>query len=813
MKKKYGDFLTRGLPLLSVAGFICLFYFLSQDGLRTNEEEFIYKPYPAELPQCKKIALESKQIFCEPSVKDAKDWNYTLTLGLTDSDFFARTNVLYLQLFPLESLDGILSAELILRDKPEGQVIGKFVFVSAKAYGGGFRIKLKNTEQISSFSGISSAELVVSTLSGVPLALTSLPVSDLPEGPHLFLEAPPSLSTEKYLLLEGSFRLGADFFPKYSRAQLLAEMWGIGVSRSWLIYAVFALAALIWLGGVLLLTLSTAVHQTHLSKAVPIAGIPLLLLSLFTVYAFITPPFQGQDEADHFLAFSSLNQNPQWAEDALVLANRGQFERIKRRSQEKFCSSSVNNPRKDSWAHYIQAPPAGRSQLGDIIWRSIGYIAPKAHAGMALLSVRWCSGLLVAATILMCSACLFRAGGPNSLVIWSALPALFVPSVDFIAVMVSNYPFLLAGYLIQSMSFGMLWYFLSATHAMPKIPPKAFFLAGAGAAVSICSGDNGLVGLLFWIFVLPGYQIADSLRHEAKDFFLLKPALFSTIYFSLGFVIVCVLVNLFSQQGEFLPSALLAYLNAENTLLPESFSLSYVFVACYLVALGILACIMRLIFARVYLKVWPSRVFPLLMILLLLGVIWILLSGSNPVRSIQDYTLIEYIAAVVHAFMDSLFPGNMDMMTVETFWRRLGWLDTWLPIPLVEFIRTATGLGICLLLISCFKNRKHIACSAFALVSLVALLGSVGAVAAIYHKAGFDVTNRYIAVSFIFAIVLSGEGFRRALGSESSKKQVHIAITALCMLIITVQTSAWIAIADRFVGKPRIINMQYSKSP
>jgi hypothetical protein len=162
-------------------------------------------------------------------------------------------------------------------------------------------------------------------------------------------------------------------------------------------------------------------------------------------------------------------------------------------------------------------------------------------------------------------------------------------------------------------------------------------------------------------------------------------------------------------------------------------------------------------------------------------------------------TIFGYAMTVATAFVDGLLPGEVDVTISDTFWRRLGWLDTNLPVGLMEFLRNAVGLGICILIFKSLLNRSHRGPILFSAANLIGLFVCATSVGMLYRIALYNVNSRYILIAYLFAAIISIEGYRRlASDGYALLCRISLAPACICILTIGIQCWSWRSILNRY---------------
>jgi hypothetical protein len=611
------------------------------------------------------------------------------------------------------------------------------------------------------------------------LALSAGVAPDRPPTELLFFAAGGS-----FVSPDGWFESSAAA-PVPSRAELLAHTWGW--SGVFPVYAFLVGAALLWVGGVLSLTGS---------GLQPAVGAGLMFLAATTAWSVLMPPFHGPDESDHLLSFAALVGRPALADDALVLANRGHFERIKLRSEEKFTASDMGNPRSDAWAPHVIPEGEGRSPLAALLWSAQGLLVRGDGAASTLLALRLLGGALVAAALvlaLMAAAAVMRVN-----VYWLAAPALLIPSLSFWSAMVSNYALLITGYLWQSVALGILWFLLAPStkaNGARRSLVLVGLLAGSGCGLAVSSGDNGLLSCVFWMVAVPAWLFASAWQGGVScrtwRQCLLLPATWSA-----ALLTVFMIVGALSANGQFLPARFLEVLRAQSNadaLLPVLAAawLLWVFLLCPFIAqLG---------------RRWQSS--PRWRdVRIGLAVLWVILAlmatvgGWPRMPDIEQpensLAFSEYIGRAVHAFVQGFGAIRADWFVVNSFWGWFGWLDAPVPQVFTISLRILFVVGLVLLLTRSLLYPDFPSANVFLLLCTFSILGVVALTAAACHEWGVNLHGRYLIAPYLLTCMIGMEGYRRFW--MSSLKDPALAATILVVLASLVQSLTWAFVLPRY---------------
>ena len=668
---------------------------------------------------------------------------------------------------------------------------------------GGFLSLEKNPGVFDSLPEDQTAELQITTRGSPKLSIWVQASKEHPISPLLWVRLSNRGNGQNVASLSGLIAYGRDGVAKITRAQLLAHTWGFGVAGSKLVYGICGCATLAWLAAVVVLAWPEILAAGAFRPVVTAVAAGLMCVSTYAVFSVITPPFHGPDEPSHFLGFAAIDNSKQLASSALALANAGHFERIKRRPDEKFTSVDVKAPQRDPWAYYIEPTYVARSPLGAVIWQGVCHVTSPLRAGMSMLFLRISNIVFVSIALAIALYACGRLLPREAIFPWLTAPALMVPSLAFYTVVVSNYPYLIGGYLIQAVALGVLFSTLGTKEDARRTRVTAGLLIGAGLGVTICSSDNSMAVFPFWAMIIPAYFFAAGLsgnmpgKGTAPLNELITPL-------SAAVLSICLLVAAVFPQGLFLPMQFLGALARTPLIHAGPFWSGILLLVACAACLWLVSLAMLTLGRRLQDAAWPWYLRILCVVATLLILALLLATAPAAIPGLSGPAgprppLADYIFRVVHAFADGFVPGKPDKEVTVCFWSMLGWLDCKLPSFLMHALRIMTGAGVLLLLFGSFRRDRFPAQAVFAVAGAVAVLACVAAIAVLYHAAGYNVNSRYILVAYIFSVALAAEGYRRACQCLVRAPIGRAAIySGFCVLVIGVQSVAWVAVINRY---------------
>lgn len=286
--------------------------------------------------------------------------------------------------------------------------------------------------------------------------------------------------------------------PQPRRIDLLGYVWSS--KPPWWIWLVVVVALATIAFGV---TLASPALPASLASAA--AGVGCTALALGLLYSVLVPPLQAPDEPDHVLAFAQVAGRPQLADSLAALARRGHFDRIHFRPAERFRPIDIAQPSTTTWnndvfAHTVES----RSMTTWMWWKVLAPVAGHRTAAEAILIVRMANALLFA-VMMAAAAALLRYTTDSSiatphLVTWSLL---LIPTLPFFATHVSEFAVLASSYVLLAAVITALFLDGDRGHYL-GLP------LGLGAACILAGGRSGLPFLATIFAVLAGRVLLGS---------------------------------------------------------------------------------------------------------------------------------------------------------------------------------------------------------------------------------------------------------------------------------------------------------------
>jgi hypothetical protein len=794
--------------LASIAGFTIFFLNLQQQGLKARTERLYYLPYQNYQEGRTKQAEARVPLMMSVREVESGIYEHTLEIQSSSGEIFAKMTELGLDL-SAPSEWKLISADLTFFEAEGNQETIKFATQGQK------KQKKENSSIVLSVVSASPQNnlipqkglLVIRAAAARELSIWSQKSAERPVSPILWTLMPNTeekTGEANYASLDGWFRYNEVGVPDYSKAKLLAHMWGGGVDGEKIIYGLSGGALLLWILGLGLILAPEVLHKAIPDYLANALGCSLLFISICLIFAFIFPPFHGPDEVHHFSGYVEVSGKGNLVSNSLEIANLGSFHRIHRKNTEKFTNIDVAIKNQKEWPPETANPYiAGRSPLGMAIWKGVKGFINAQDAGLAMLQLRVINGLFVALCLLLALAVTGSVFPAKNLATWYCAPLLLIPCIAHYATVVSNYPFLIGGYVIQMVVLGILWASLDSPAPKARQLAKIGALLGLGMSISLCSADNALATLPFWGLILPVFLITRKFS-EASQTTGFKEArvLIGSMVGML--VLFCGALGAFSLNNSFLPVRTSAMLAQILPVHGNLFVAGMAFLVLYSVSIcaASFACITlgRMFYKKHGDLPWRTAGITTL-VLAIVFLIAIKVPGLPEIDLSRggNTTIFGYAMTVATAFVDGLLPGNADFFICETFWRRLGWQEVELPKVLMEFLRNAVGLGICILIFKSLLNRSHRGPILFSAANLIGLFVCATSVGMLYRIALYNVNSRYILIAYLFAAIISIEGYRRlASDGYALLCRISLAPACICILTIGIQCWSWRSILNRY---------------
>ncbi len=463
-----------------------------------------------------------------------------------------------------------------------------------------------------------------------------------------------------------------------TRVELLARVWDFGNSG-------LSLIVLLLVGS---LACVTAGSVGLLRWRWPSVSGALCFFGICVCYVILVPPFQAPDEPDHFLTLADYGE-PALAADALTLANRGQFERLKFRADEHIAVTDLTVSRPAPWAAHVRRSDVDRSHLAHFLWQKLAGLFKGYAANELLLLTRLFNSFFVAVCLSvgarLCRKDSANCGGP----LIGILPFLWLPTLAFFSMHVSNYPFFIGGLILQACVVPAL-----VTVELPSA--WAFLSLGLGMGVAgYGAGPSGLVSLGFWGPLLickiaamaPGPTVWATIKRTYKIFAVLAG----------GYLVVAVPLMLALARPMSVEPLVELMARVGNALGCKTDAIA-TFAFLGLALTPVLTWVGVLVR-----RGWGNRSALRHRILVLAP--WIVAAlffysvfgAHSPLHDIEPPnikpTFAKYAAKVVRSFLIGVGAGRSDGYIVQMFYGGFGWLETELPNALLVILRILPTAG------------------------------------------------------------------------------------------------------------------------
>ena len=306
------------------------------------------------------------------------------------------------------------------------------------------------------------------------------------------------------------------------RIVLLNRMWRLAPESAVLLSLVCAGVTLALAG---CLTFPTApIADASRASGAPIlragAGATLFAASLALLYAAVAPPLSGPDEPYHLLGFAELTHHPQLARDTVAWMGETHLWRIRQQPSERFRTIDLDRPYVVDDPDLRATEVAMRSAVLARLWSGIGpRLGPRPAPGV-LLALRIVNTLVFALAVGVATA-FAVATVSEPFPQWLTFPSLFVPSLPYFAMHVSETALLCSIYVLLAVAIAVL--FLDG----PRAPWSGVPL-GIATGLMLAAGRSpwplvGLVAVALVGRILLGPRSATFARRDAVVFWRPRP--------------------------------------------------------------------------------------------------------------------------------------------------------------------------------------------------------------------------------------------------------------------------------------------------
>ena len=432
---------------------------------------------------------------------------FRLELSLVDGAAISAHDELWLFLSSATTRRRVVSAELRLRGTPCA-----LVATAGHELRDGQPTVFARTPGCLARTAPGALDLAVEVKGDGALSLLGfLPQPDAAGG---LLQVPASGARHRALDVRGHF---VWYPPTAARLVLLNQMWRLPPS-SGLLLALVCAGVTLALAGCLVFPTGVSAEPGATRRGALLragGGGALLAGSLSLLYAAVAPPLSGPDEPYHLLGFADLVRDPALAHDTVVWMGETHLWRIRQQPNERFRTIDLGHPFVEDDPGLRATEVAMRSAVLARLWRALGPPLAGLRAPGVLLALRLVN-VLVFALVVGGAAAFAVATVSEPFPQWVALPFLFVPSLPYFAMHVSETALLCSIYVLLATGVAVL--FLDGPRA-----EWAGLAIGAGTGLMLAAGRSpwplvGLVGMVLVGRILLGPGAAIGARRSAAVF-------------------------------------------------------------------------------------------------------------------------------------------------------------------------------------------------------------------------------------------------------------------------------------------------------
>jgi hypothetical protein len=493
-----------------------------------------------------------------------------------------------------------------------------------------------------------------------------------------------------------------DYPPTAPRGELLNDMWRISESTRWLWLLLGVGVGLLIAGCLIFPTLrgpdadDPPAASFLLSSG---AGAALLAGGLTVLYVALTPPLMGPDEPYHLLGIGDLVGEARWLDETVAWTGQTHLLRIRDSARERFRTVDRDNPHHTDDPERHPTDVRARSGTLTVVWSLAGSVLRGQSAPRALLAIRLLNALLFGLAVGAMTALAVVCGGavyPQ----WLCFPFLFVPTLPFFAMHVSETAVLCSIQVLLAMSLVIL--FLDG--------PRAHW---AGLPLGLATGSMLAAGRSPWPLVafVAAALVARMALGPARLSHERRSALIFWSGLALGCGVFYLLVNDDYQRLLF---------NSMKSL-PETLSSAAAwFMESPLAMLGVFAAAAMLeILLRPVREVaavrLAARAAPVVRwgALALAGLVVISLLGSLlvpypqlPLEPRGPLSAEDRVVMVLTTMGTMFRLENPNFLLATSFWAGFGWLDTIPPEPFLSLLSLLTAVAFVGLLVYLARGRQ-----------------------------------------------------------------------------------------------------------
>ncbi len=795
----FRNVLIRLIALISVLGFAYLFISLRSLGSRDRPEAFFEIQSSEDTASDavrNKMALGFEPIDSQDGVN-----HHSILLESDTAGPLLKSEKIGLLMVCNWTPAEIISAEIVFVEKATGKITARYLARHGALIQENRVLMFKRSSSPIPSSTQESQNVVVNIISrGAPaLAVMGLFSGGEPASRLLWMHTTSREGKPGVASVFGWYNISAHG-EILSRAQMIAYTWGWGTGGYWNVYLWVFGAVGTWILGVISWMQTSKKISTKQCGLWIAAGTSLLFLSLGMVYVVIIPPFQTPDEPNHFLTYANVINKPNLSDDALKTANNGHFERIHFQTDEKFSSRDVANPTREKWDKNVCLTNLNRSLIAKLLWEIESKYIDENNSGNAIFALRTFNILFVSLCIGIALVLAGLALNPARISLFMVIPLICTPSLAFFSVGVSNYPFLIGGCIIQSIALAVLWAQSVENSNSREFNLISGVLTGFGIMLSIYSADSGVLVIAFWGVLIPCTWVikgvlSDNLHNNIKNLSVFLIGLIGSMFISWQ----C--FGLILGNYHIMPIMIESYINKIGMPFPLKY-LGVTLVSIIGAASGIIAMSYSALIIGFFIK--SSVIIRVakrsLVSLVILGIIYLIFSKNARIPEFTESTAFVYAFRVLHSFFKGFISYNPDWLVVQSFWGVFGWLDTPMPLILMNIIRFACVIGIGSLCFSSIHKANLIHGNTFLIVNIFSIAAYLYVIALGYYVMQYGIHGRYLIGPYLFALVIAYEGYRRIflkLNIPQSREYLYlvISVSIICMLI---QCTAWLSILNRY---------------
>jgi hypothetical protein len=467
------------------------------------------------------------------------------------------------------------------------------------------------------------------------------------------------------------------------RWRLLQCVWGeaSGAATS----LIFVAAACVLLGAVGLLA--------ALGRTLNALASGSMAFGIALAYVALVPPFQSPDEPTHFVTFATFAAHSKLNESALALANKGHFERIRYRSGERFSALDCKYPDPNAqWASDIVAQDSSyRQPLVGSFFTQMAKFVGKLDAAKSLLILRIINALafglaVVFGTFLVTAPSSNPSPSPGQ---WSlALTLLSLPMLPFFAMHVSNYAFLTSIFVLNG-------YCLFLIIKQAELRTSTILVVGISVGLGILTSRTAISLIGFWVVIFAGKFIQNFANN--KDHFTNRlrwiVATTCTFFGSIALTVASFTnkSHLTSFESGLHRLSTIVQPVTTNLLLAISLAAGCLVVLCIFVGLAakLASGTMR------YIRLAAFASIPIFVYVVGKGTLTAEFDLPNVELVAKDaVSLANYIYSTLKAFLFGFGFGKPSFYVVSSFWGNFGWLDTPMPVAILNVIKSQFAVGI-----------------------------------------------------------------------------------------------------------------------